>query len=93
MRVVHQIHLEPLDRDLFGAMVEHGLKAVGATQTVLADPARELLFRASRGVPRVAANLLRRALHLAHERNQTFIDDHTMETAIDASPSVQALVG
>jgi type II secretory pathway predicted ATPase ExeA len=93
MRVVHQVHLEPLDRDLFRAMVEHGLKAVGATQTILADPARELLFRASRGVPRVAANLLRRALPVAHERNQTFIDDHTMEAAIDASPSVQALAG
>jgi len=93
MRVVHQVHLEPLDRDLFSAMVEHGLKAAGATQTVLADPARELLFRASRGVPRVASTLLRRALREAHERNQTFIDDHTMEAAIDAAPSVQALAG
>ena len=93
MRVVHQIHLESLDRELFGAMIEHGLKAAGATQTILADPARELLFRASRGVPRVASNLLRRALCEAHERNQTFIDDHTMETAIDASPLAQAVRG
>ena len=93
MRVVHQLHLEPPDRDLFRAMIEHALKAVGATQSVLADPARELLFRASRGVPRVASNLLRRALHEAHERNQTFIDDHTMETAIDASPAAQAVTG
>lgn len=93
MRVVHQVHLEPLDRDLFRALVEHGLTAAGATQTVLADPARELLFRASRGVPRVASTLLRRALREAHARNQTFIDDHTMEAAIDAAPSVQALAG
>ena len=90
MRVVYQVHLEPLDRDLFRAMIDHSLEAVGATQTVLADPARELLFRASRGVPRVASNLLRQALREAHERNQTFIDDHTMEVAIDASPSAQA---
>jgi type II secretory pathway predicted ATPase ExeA len=93
MRVVHQLHLEPLDRELFRALLDHGLKAVGATHAILADPARELLFRASRGVPRVASNLLRRALYLAHERNQTFIDDHTMEAAIDAAPSVQALAG
>jgi len=93
MRVVHHIHLEPLDRELFRALVDHGLKAAGATQTVLADPARELLFRASRGVPRVAATLLRQALREAHARNQTFIDDHTMEAAIDAAPSVQALAG
>jgi hypothetical protein len=44
-------------------------------------------------VPRVAANLLRQALREAHVRNQTFIDDHTMEAAIDAAPSVQALAG
>ncbi len=44
-------------------------------------------------MPRIASNLLRRALREAHERNQTFIDDHTMEAAIDASPSVQALAG
>lgn len=93
MRVVHQVHLEPLDRELFRALVDHGLKAAGATQTLLADPAHELLFRASRGVPRVASNLLRRALREAHARNQTFIDDHTMEAAIDAAPSVQALAG
>ena len=67
------------------------LDAAGATQAVLADPARELLFRASRGVPRVASNLLRRALREAHERNQTFIDDHTMELAIDASPSAHTV--
>jgi MSHA biogenesis protein MshM len=93
LRVVHQIHLEPFDRDLFRALLDHGFKAVGATQSVLADPARELLFRASRGVPRVASTLLRRALLEAHERNQTFIDDHTMEAAIAAAPSVQGLAG
>jgi MSHA biogenesis protein MshM len=90
MRVAYQLHLEPLDRDLFHAMIEHGMKAAGATESVLADPARELLFRTSRGVPRVASNLLRRALREAHERNQTFIDDHTMEAAIDDSPAAQA---
>jgi type II secretory pathway predicted ATPase ExeA len=93
MRVVHQVHLEPLDRDLFRALVEHGLKAAGATQAVLADSARELLFRASRGVPRDTSDLLRRALREAHDRNQTFIDDHTMEAAIDAAPSVRAVAG
>jgi len=93
MRVIHQVHLEPLDRDLFAAMIDHGLKAAGTTQTILADPARELLFRASRGVPRVASSLLRQALREAHERNQNFVDDHTMEAAIDASPAVQAVTG
>ncbi|MBI2300050.1 MAG: AAA family ATPase [Armatimonadetes bacterium] len=93
MRVVYQVHLEPLDRELFAGMIDHGLKAAGATQTILADQARELLFRASRGVPRVAAALLRQALREAHERNQNFVDDHAMEAAIDASAAVQAVKG
>lgn len=84
MRVVHQIRLEPLDREGFAALVEHALKAAGATQTLLSDSAKELLFRSSRGVPRVAAKLLRAALREAHERNQNFVDDPTMEAAIDA---------
>ena len=85
MRVVHQIRLEPLDRDGFAQMIDHALKAVGATQTLVSDPARELLFRSSRGVPRVASRLLRAALREAHERNQNFVDDPTMEAAIDAT--------
>jgi len=84
MRVVHQVRLEPLDRDGFAQMVAHALTAVGATQTLLSDPAKELLFRSSRGVPRLASKLLRAALGEAHERNQNFVDDPTMEAAIDA---------
>ena len=84
MRVVYQLHLEPLDRAGVAALVDHALTAAGATQTLLADPARELLYRASRGVPRLVAKLLRAALREAHERNQTFVDDHIMEAAIDA---------
>ncbi|NTW37150.1 MAG: hypothetical protein HGB17_13715, partial [Syntrophobacteraceae bacterium] len=68
----------------FAALVEHALKAAGATQTLLSDSAKELLFRSSRGVPRVAAKLLRAALREAHERTQNFVDDPTMEAAIDA---------
>jgi MSHA biogenesis protein MshM len=93
MRVVCQVHMEPLDRELFAALIDHGLEAAGATQTILADQAKELLFRASRGVPRVASSLLRQALREAHERNQNFVDDHIMEAAIDASPAVQAVKG
>jgi MSHA biogenesis protein MshM len=92
MRVVHYVHLEPLDRELFAALIDHAFKAAGATQNLLADPARELLFRASRGLPRVAAHLLRRALYEAHERNQNFIDDHVMEAAIEQSPVGQVVL-
>jgi type II secretory pathway predicted ATPase ExeA len=93
MRIVHYVHLEPLDRELFRAMIDHAFQAAGATQTLLADSARELLFRTSRGLPRVAAGLLHRALDEAHERNQNFIDDHVMEAAIEQSPVGQVVLG
>lgn len=82
-RVVTEIHLEPLDREAFAIMIEHGMKAVGATQKLLADPALELLFRSSRGVPRTASRLLRAALRGAHDKEQSFIDEAVMERALD----------
>jgi len=82
-RVAAHVHLEPLHRDDFAALIDHGLKAAGATTNLLSDPAREMLFRASRGIPRVAAQLLRAALREAHQRDQNFIDEHIMEHAIE----------
>ena len=92
MRIVPYLHLEPLNRELFSALIDHAFKAAGATQNLLADSARELLFRASRGLPRVASQLLRHALYEAHVRNQNFIDDHAMEAAIDQSPVGQVVL-
>ena len=83
MRVGVHVHLEPLGRDDFMAMVGHGLAAVGAKDKMLSDPALEMLFRASHGVPRVASRLLRTALREAHRRDQSFVDDHVIEVAIE----------
>ena len=92
-RVVSWNHLAPrVDRDDFKAMIEHGLTAAGTKQRVLADPAMELLFRASRGIPRVAANLLRSALVIASHRDQSFVDETVMHDAIVAlSPEPASL--
>jgi type II secretory pathway predicted ATPase ExeA len=83
MRIAAQVHLEPLPREAFATLIDHGLKAAGATTHLLSDPARELLFRASRGLPRVGAKVLRAALRQAHQQDQSFVDDHTMEQAIE----------
>jgi len=83
MLITADIHLEPLDREVFAALLDHALKAAGATNNLLSDPARELLFRSSRGVPRIASRLLRAALSRAHERDQNFVDDHTLEAVLD----------
>lgn len=82
-RIVARVHLEAFsDREVFAAFIAHGLASVGAKGSLLADSARELLFRASRGLPRQAAKMLRRALRIAHERSQPFLDDAVLEAAI-----------
>ncbi|MBX3276276.1 MAG: AAA family ATPase [Sandaracinaceae bacterium] len=83
MRVAVHVHLEPLERDPFLALLEHGLEAAGAKKKLLSDPAREMLFRASHGLPRVASRLLRAALREAHRREQDFVDEHIVEAAIE----------
>jgi len=84
MRVTTQVHLEPFtDRAAFAAFVTQALAAVGATDKIVADPAMELLLRASRGLPRVASRLLRAALILAHEQDQSFVDEHVLEAVLD----------
>lgn len=82
-RILVSVHLEAFSsRETFGAFIAHGLSAVGAKGSILADSARELLFRASRGLPRQASKIVRRALRIAHEREQSFVDDQVMEAAV-----------
>lgn len=83
MRAAAHVHLEPLDRETFAALIDHGLRAVGAQTNLLADPAHEMLFRASRGIPRLASKILRAALRLAHEKDQNFLDEHLLEAAAE----------
>jgi len=81
-RIAVEMRLEALERQAFGAALEHAFKAAGATQSVLSDPAVELLFRASRGVLRVASKILRVAMRMAHEKNQAFLDEYIFEAAV-----------
>jgi type II secretory pathway predicted ATPase ExeA len=82
-RVAVEIRLEPLERDAFVAAVEHGLKAAGASQKILADQAMEMLFRGSRGVLRVAAKALRTGIRMAADRGQSFLDEPVIQAALD----------
>jgi len=90
MRVAAQVALEPLGRQEFAQLIDHALRAVGATTKLLSDPCQELLFRHSRGLPRLAAKLLRTALREAHARDQGFIDEHVLEAAIEQLALTQA---
>jgi MSHA biogenesis protein MshM len=82
-RLAASVHFEAFSkRDIFFAFLSHGLAAVGAKGTIIADSAREILFRGSRGLPRQVGKIVRRALRLAHEKGQTFVDDPVIEAAI-----------
>lgn len=84
MRIAARVHLEPWgERETFAALIHQSIEAVGGKKKILSDPAMEMLFRSSRGLLRVAAQLLREALRVAHERDQDFVDEHVMEEAVD----------
>lgn len=82
-RIAVELRLEPLDREVFIAAIEHGFKAAGASQKILADPAMEMLFRSSRGVLRIASKSLRTAIHMAADRGQNFLDETVIQAALD----------
>jgi MSHA biogenesis protein MshM len=82
-RVTTEVRLEPLDRETFGRAVAHGFEAAGATSKIISDQAVELLFRSSRGVFRAASQLIRAALRIANERDQSFLDETIIQQAID----------
>jgi MSHA biogenesis protein MshM len=83
-RVVARVHLEPLaDRQAFGTFLEGGLEAAGATTNFVSEPAVELLFRASSGLPRTLARLVREALYLADQQDKSFVDDTLIEAVLD----------
>ena len=83
-RIVSANRMTPrVDRDDFFAMIDSAMASAGATTKLLSEPALELLWRASRGLPRVAAKLLRTSLMLAHDRDHSFVDDSLVSAALD----------
>ena len=88
-RIAHQVQLGPLERDDFKALVEHGIKAAGSREKLLTDSALELLFRVSRGIPRIASRLLRAGLKQAHVRNQNIVDDVALKAAVETLALVE----
>ena len=80
-RIISPKALRPKTRDELLAMVAHGMKVAGGNVKVFADPALEVLYRASHGVPRTASHLLRLSLVCAHERERDFVDEDTMLAA------------
>ncbi len=82
-RIVASVHLEPIaSREIFATFLEHGLEAVGVKDSIVTDSGREILYRASSGLPRQVGKLVRKAMRLADERGQNFLDDSIIEAVI-----------
>jgi len=82
-RIAARLHLDPLQRQDFAALIDHALKAAGCKDKLLTDPAFEILWRSCNGIPRAASRILRAALRAAHRLNQNLVDDHALTAAID----------
>ncbi len=82
-RVAARVHLDPLGREDFAALVDHALKAAGAKGKLLTDTVLEMLLRASGGVPREASSLLRACFRQAHRLNQNQVDDKVLQAILD----------
>ena len=75
--------LEPLDRDGVDGYIAHRLHVAGATPDRIrfSTEAKDGIYEASRGVPRLVNRLCDRALHHAHVARASVIDEATFALA------------
>ena len=82
--VYTRLHLDPAQSfDQFKALIDHGFKSVGCSQTLLSDSGLELLRQASQGKPRQAGQLLKTAMRLAVPRGLSHLPDDLVHEAIE----------
>lgn len=82
-RVTVRCGLEPLDRDGVDGYIAHRLTVAGGTpdRVRFSREARDAVYDASRGVPRVINRICDRALHHGHQRRVAVIDRPTVALA------------
>jgi type II secretory pathway predicted ATPase ExeA len=84
-RVCVYARLDPLSADAVPGYVRHRLQIAGGTPDRVKFPADsfDLLYRASRGVPRLINRICDRALHLACLRHTSTVDPDIVAAALD----------
>jgi MSHA biogenesis protein MshM len=83
-RIHTRLRLDPVQSfDQFKALIDHGFKSVGCTQTLLSDSGYELLRQASQGMPRQAGQLLKTAMRLAVPKELNHLPDDLVLEAIE----------
>ena len=75
-RIQVRVALKPVvERERFGLLIAHALKAAGCQQTLLADSGLEVLRQASKGLPRQAGRILCTAMRLAMHKGLNHLPD------------------
>jgi general secretion pathway protein A len=73
-RITGRYHLEPLGKEDTALYVRHRMKVAGAQRDVFTPAAIRLLYRRSRGIPRLINVVADRALLAAYTRDQRVVD-------------------
>lgn len=77
-RIVVHFHLEGLTRQDLDAYLEQQLKAAGVLEPLFDDTARQVLYQATKGIPRKVNQLCLTALHLAAARKTSAVNEAIM---------------
>jgi general secretion pathway protein A len=73
-RITGRYHLEPLSKEDTALYVNHRMKVAGAQRDVFTPAAIRLLYRRSRGIPRLINVVADRALLAGYTRDQRVVD-------------------
>ncbi|MBF0425024.1 MAG: AAA family ATPase [Magnetococcales bacterium] len=91
-RIATSCHLRPMDFDRLQGYVRHRLQAAGGDKREIFTPgALELLFRGSRGSPRLVHILANKALGLAAEGKESGVTARHMRRAIQDTEGVSTV--
>jgi len=83
-RIHVRASLQPIqDQTHFRALIEQAFKTVGCQQTLLSDSGLEMLRQASRGLPRLAGQILKTALRLAVPKGLNHLPDDLIAEAVE----------
>lgn len=74
-RIEMAYHLSGMSRDDAGQYIRHQMKQTGTNLPVFTDGAIQMIYAASRGIPRVMNQLCTQALYDAAAKNSEAIDD------------------
>ncbi len=83
-RIQVKIKLEPIfEQQRFSNLLTQAFTDAGTTKKLLSDPGVELLRMASKGKPRIAAQIIQNALRIATEKKINHLPDDIIRESID----------